>query len=76
VSSSPLRVYCENQVVVHVTENRMFHGRTKNIDIDCHLVLQKVGDDKVIRTRFVSSANKQSNLFTKPLDGFSISIAR
>jgi len=37
-----MRLYCDNQVAVHIAENSVFYGRTKHIKVGSHLVCQKM----------------------------------
>nr|GLL42031.1 uncharacterized protein LOC109164455 [Ipomoea trifida] len=49
-----------------IAGNHVFHERTKHINIDCHIVHEKLCQG-LIKLLFVSSSNKVVDGFTKPL---------
>ena len=62
----PMSMYCDNQAAIHIVPNPMFHKRIKYIEVDCHVICEKV-EKGVIATPFVSTSAQLDDIFTKPL---------
>ena len=50
--SLPVNMYCDNQVAIHIAFNHVFHERTKHIEVNCHIIRERV-EKGLIATLFV-----------------------
>ncbi|GKU93778.1 hypothetical protein SLEP1_g7344 [Rubroshorea leprosula] len=61
---SSTNLYCDNQSVMQIAPNDIFHECTKHIEVDCHFIRHHVAQGTV-HLVFIGSTDQPVDLFTK-----------
>ena len=65
----PTLIHEDNQGCVALSNNSVFHKRTKHIEIRYHFVREQMNEPKNIVVRFIRTNDMLADIFTKPLSG-------
>nr|GEU76499.1 ribonuclease H-like domain-containing protein [Tanacetum cinerariifolium] len=63
----PVVMYCDNNLALQIIANPIFHEKSKNFEIDVHLVREKVASG-VIKTEKIQTSQQIVDVLTKALD--------
>ena len=59
-------IVCDNQICINMTENPMFHDKTKHIEIIYHFILDMV-QKGAVKLNYVPTEEQVAGVLTKPL---------
>jgi hypothetical protein len=59
-------VHCDNQSYIKLTENPVFHDRSKHIDMRYHYIRDLV-QRKTIKLQYIATSEQVADILTKPL---------
>jgi hypothetical protein len=62
----PTVIHCDNQSYIKLSENPMFHDRSKHIEMRYHYV-QDIVQKNILSIRYVPTTEQTANILTKPL---------
>jgi hypothetical protein len=63
---TPSVLWCDNVSALALASNPVYHGRTKHIEVDYHIIREK-GLNHDILVKFISSGDQVANIFTEGL---------
>ena len=62
----PTSVYCDNQSCIKLSENLVFHDRSKRIDIRCHFIRDCV-QRGAVQLQYIPTGKQTADILTKAL---------
>jgi hypothetical protein len=63
----PTVIYCDNQSCIKLSENPIFHDRSKHIEIRHHFIQEKI-QKGAVKLQNISTDEQAADILTKPLE--------
>jgi hypothetical protein len=62
----PMVIYCDNQSCIKLSENPVFHDRSKHIEIRYHFIRDRI-QKGAVKLQYISTDEQVADILTKPL---------
>jgi len=69
--AGPTPLFCDNQGVLKLAKNPVFHEQKKHVETHCHYIRHLV-EDGPIQWLYVHTTEQPTNIFTKPLGPYKL----
>jgi hypothetical protein len=66
VNHEPTKLFCDNQAALYIAANLVYHGQTKQIELDCHTIRECI-QNREIEKVYVQTGKQIADMFIKPL---------
>ncbi|XP_019414581.1 PREDICTED: uncharacterized protein LOC109326345 [Lupinus angustifolius] len=63
----PALLYCDNNSARYIAANAVFHECTKHVEIDCHVIRERL-NNKLLHLLPISTSAQVADIMTKPLE--------
>jgi hypothetical protein len=63
----PTVIYCDNQSCIKLSENLVFHDRSKHIEIRYHFIRDRI-QKGAVKLQYISTDEQVADILTKPLE--------
>ncbi|GKB22482.1 hypothetical protein Tco_0861883, partial [Tanacetum coccineum] len=71
IKLNTVAVNCDNQGVIHISRNHVFHERTKHINVRYHFI-REVLEAKTVKVLKVSTEHNDADALTKVVPGLKL----
>ena len=66
IDQQSIKLFCYNQIAISIAKNLVHHYRTKHVEIDRHVILEKIKNG-IVQIVYISTQHQNAGILTKAL---------